>query len=278
MFDTCLVVSDMDGTLLNHHDYQFKAALPMLERLEDLKIPVIFNTSKTFAELKDWVALLNNRHPFIVENGSAIYIPQNYFPHNFQPEILTGLKYESGYQVLLTGIDIQPIKEFLKSQKPDAIDLTQCSLEQAVEITGLSGSDATAAQNRKFSVPLLFHDALQQQEFSDQAIRAGFGILKGGRFLHVLGRCDKGQSMQVLKSLYEDCYKKKYGIIVLGDSPNDIAMLQQADVPVIVKSPSSASFALDHPATIVTQSEAPEGWVEGIETAFERINITLEQE
>jgi len=74
--------------------------------------------------------------------------------------------------------------------------------------------------------------------------------------------------MQILKNLYAGCYQKTYAMIVLGDSQNDVAMLQQADIPVVVKSPSSKSIELDHPATIETQNEAPEGWVEGVISAL----------
>ncbi len=275
MFDRCLVISDMDGTLLNHHDYQVDAALPMLESLNKQGVPVIFNTSKTFAELKDWVLQLNNHHPFIVENGSAIYIPDNYFPESFRPELLSQLDSIDGYQIVLTGIHIQSIKEFINKLNPNAIDLTECSIQKAIEITGLSESEALAAQTRQFSVPLMFKDNDEQNAFSEQARKAGFGILKGGRFLHILGRCDKGRTLQVLKQLYEQCYQKKYAVIALGDSPNDLAMLEQSDVAVIVNSPSSHSFTLNHPSKILTLDEAPRGWVEGVESAFKKINITL---
>jgi len=258
----------MDGTLLNHHDYQVQAALPMLDQLEKAGIPVVFNTSKTFSELKDWVTLLNNKHPFIVENGSAIYVPENYFPQGFLTEQTSSVKNEDGYQVIVTGIEIQLIQDYLKTVKPDAIDFTQCSLQQAMDITGLTEKDAAAAQTRQFSVPLMFNDDTKQQAFAEQARQDGFGILKGGRFLHVLGTCDKGSSMQILKNLYASCYQKTYTMIVLGDSQNDVAMLRQADVPVVVKSPSSKSIELDHPKKIQTQNEAPEGWVEGVTSAL----------
>ena len=273
MFDSCLVISDMDGTLLNHHDYRVEAALPMLKRLESLSIPVIFNTSKTFAELKDWVVLLKNKHPFIVENGSAIYIPEHYFSDKFQSEYLSDVKRESGYLIIVTGIEIQSITQYVNKVTPDAIDLTRCSLQQAIDITGLTEVEAQAAQTRQFSVPLMFKDKIKQQLFTEQAKQDGFGILKGGRFLHILGLCDKGQSMVKLKQLYESFYQKTYGLIVLGDSPNDQAMLAQADNPVIVKSPSSASIQLEHPSLIYTRREAPEGWVEGVESALTKNQI-----
>lgn len=278
MFDSCLVVSDMDGTLLNHHDYSFEAARPLLKQLEKAAIPVIFNTSKTFAELKDWVALLKNRHPFIVENGSAIYIPTGYFSEKFLLDSQPDYSSLEGYQVLLTGIDIQQIRVFIDTFSPAAIDLSSCSLQQAIEITGLTVPEARAAQDRQYSVPLLFDDADQQKAFTHEAKKAGFGILQGGRFLHILGQCDKGHSMQILKKLYEDYYQKKFALVVLGDSPNDLAMLQQADIPVIVQSPSSDLINFSHHSLIKTLTDAPQGWVDGVSAALDKIQIKLVKE
>ncbi len=276
MFEHWLVISDMDGTLLNHHDYQVEAALPKLEQLEQSGIPVIFNTSKTFEELNDWVSLLNNKHPFIIENGSAIYIPENYFAEDILTKQDFNLKTESDYRIIITGTEILPIQNYLKTIKPEAINFTQCSLSQAIDITGLSEQEAKAAQARQFSVPLMFEDKTKQEAFSEKAKQDGFGILKGGRFLHILGLCDKCSSMQVLKDLYERSFKKTYGLIVLGDSQNDIAMLQQADIPVVVNSPSSDSIELDHANKIYTHNEAPEGWVEGVTLALDFNKIKQE--
>ena len=73
-----LVFTDLDGTLLDHHNYNWQAAAPALQRLEDLGCPVILNSSKTVAEMVDLRAALNNPHPFIAENGAVIAIPNGY--------------------------------------------------------------------------------------------------------------------------------------------------------------------------------------------------------
>ena len=52
-----IVVSDLDGTLLDHHDYSFAAILPVLDRMDGAGIPLIINTSKTRAE---WLAMRKN--------------------------------------------------------------------------------------------------------------------------------------------------------------------------------------------------------------------------
>ena len=75
-----LVFTDLDGSLLDHHSYSFDAARSTLERLDELGIPVIPVTSKTRAEIKQIRDALGNKHPFVAENGAAVFIPRSYFP------------------------------------------------------------------------------------------------------------------------------------------------------------------------------------------------------
>ncbi len=274
MFDQLLIVSDMDGTLLNHHDYSYEAVLPVLAELQQKHIPLILNTSKTFAELQSWIERLNIQHPFVVENGSAIFIPQGYF----SDIVLEGLWVDhsfTGYQVIILGESIVTLAAFLLQHKPPAIDFSSCSLDEAIQLTGLDKQQAVAAQNRQFSIPLNFDNAKQEQEFAELAMLSGFGVLKGGRFLHLLGKTDKGVAIQRLKQLYEVAFNAKYGVIALGDSPNDAAMLSQSDIAVVVNSPSSENLNPSSNKLIRTQQQAPEGWDEGVQSALKLIQKEL---
>ena len=78
-----VIYTDLDGSLLDHKTYSFAPAANFLERLENQAIPVIPVTSKTRAEVLSLRKSLNNRHPFVVENGAAICLPKQYFkyPH-----------------------------------------------------------------------------------------------------------------------------------------------------------------------------------------------------
>lgn len=74
-----LIFSDLDGSLLDNDSYSHAAADALLAKLDQDEIPVILTTSKTRAEVEALRVELNNRHPFITENGAAVYIPQGYF-------------------------------------------------------------------------------------------------------------------------------------------------------------------------------------------------------
>lgn len=273
MIERWLVVTDLDGTLLNHHDYSVEAALPRLKQLQQQQIPVILNTSKTLKELRKIVRDLHIPHPFIAENGSVIYLPEHYFMDSNaaaqQPIEIEQLEYRE----IILGIELDTIQDFIRQYKPDAINFIDCPLEQAIEITGLTREDALAARQRHFSVPLMFTDSEQERKFSAQAQAAGFATLKGGRFLHVQGQVDKARALKILKQHYSDHFKAETGVLALGDGANDVAMLEQADIAVVVHSPSSSHIQLVRTDTIYTQQEAPEGWAEGVGRAFELIQL-----
>ena len=82
MVNDVLVFTDLDGTLLDHHNYSFAPALQMLHRLNSINIPVIPNTSKTFAELIDLRQQIGLEGPFIVENGGRYLHPYSLFQNS----------------------------------------------------------------------------------------------------------------------------------------------------------------------------------------------------
>ena len=72
MSNNYIVSTDLDGTLLDHHDYSFAAANQGLQRCTELEVPVVINTSKTYAEVIALQNAIGLDTPIIVENGSAL--------------------------------------------------------------------------------------------------------------------------------------------------------------------------------------------------------------
>ena len=264
-----LIASDLDGTLLDHFSYSHQAADATLEALESNGIPVILNSSKTLNEMLVLRSALNNRHPFIVENGSAIFIPEGYFPN--KPE---RARVEAGYWVLEPGARRGDILSFLKhdaeSHGAPYLNFAAASTEDIVAATGLTRSEAEQANQRAYSEPLLWQgDEPQKQAFIARANAAGFATLQGGRFLHVLGQTDKGQATRLLKKTYQQYTDRECRLIASGDGPNDLDMLKVADVAVIVRSPAHPPPDLPHHASlIVTRETGPRGWAEAIRQIF----------
>lgn len=269
-----LVITDLDGSLLNHNNYAMDAAIPAISLLKQKNIPIIFNTSKTFAESIALQKTLKIDTPLIVENGSAIYLPRSQFAEPQCIDAANELSRQKDYWCIQLGKPQAEIRQILDSLSLPADSyqlLSECSVQQVMQLTGLAEADALQAMHRDYSEPLLWLADESQRDAFEQLLEArGLNTLQGGRFMHVLGNCDKGAASQKLKCLYTTC-NTTVKTIVLGDSPNDAAMLSMADISVMINSPSNKALQSLLVPHIRTRLAAPDGWAEAIEKALLKI-------
>lgn len=259
-----IITTDMDGTLLNHDDYRWQAAAPCIAKLGELSVPIILNTSKTYAEVRAWVNALNISHPFIVENGSAIFCPIDYFADDMYQSLGLTTSQDDGYVIIELGCDVDQLLAFKSRHAPHLESLLECSLSRAIAMTGLSETEARAAQQRRYTLPLFTPDQPISQSLMSSATEEGLQIVQGGRFAHLMSACDKWQAIELFRRLYQRQTSNSYNILALGDSSNDRAMLESADQAVIIKNHNNNWLTLTNKTAIKTNQQAPEGWVEGI--------------
>ena len=262
-----VIFTDMDGSLLDHYDYNHKAADALLKQLNDNNIPVIPNTSKTFAELSVIRESLNNQHPFITENGAAVFIPVDYF-------------IEQPYDT--RRINSFWVKEFvsprehwqsLLAELPEKFNycyssFAQSSIDDIVAMTGLDRDSAIRSTQRDYGEPIAWIGSENdKQEFISLLEYRDVKILQGGRFMHISGHCDKGKALEWLLEQYQRNSKKIVTSIGIGDSQNDIKMLEKADIALLIRSPVHELPTLAWKKNIyISNSTGPEGWNEGVNT------------
>lgn len=261
-----IILTDLDGTLLDHYSYSFAPAKGVLDYLASQHVPVIANTSKTFAELIHIRKELSNQSPFVVENGAAIYLPQREFP-----ECPEGCSDEGPYWRYQFSRPREYWLDLIHQLKPRYHSLFTpfhaMSDEQLAQITGLSEEAAHRAAQRQFGEPLLWHGNREDKEDFIQAIEElGGHVLQGGRFMHIGDKADKGQAMQWLKERYQQTHpEQSIETIALGDSHNDIDMLELADYAVQVTSPVHPLPELKRTQNLITtKAHGPEGWAQAL--------------
>lgn len=258
-----VIFSDLDGTLLDHETFSFERARDALIALERADVPLVFCTSKTRQETEYWRERTGNRHPFIVENGGAIYIPYNYFPFEIRDA-----SFRDGYYLIELGERHDRLRQFLLSFREN-IDSTirgfgDMSLEEIIALSGLSPEMAALARQREYDEPFTGGNQKSHRRLRKEAEKFGLKILGGSRFYHLTGKSDKGTALQRVKRLYTQ-HLGEVQTVALGDSQNDEAMLASADLAYLVqRSDGSYDSRVRLSQLVYAQGIGPAGWSQAI--------------
>ena len=121
------------------------------------------------------------------------------------------------------------------------MDLTEKKISK---ITKLRGIDVKLSKIRKFTNPIFWEDSPdRKKDFRSEikSINANFDILEGGRFIHISDKYDKGLALKKFLKI-KNVMDESYTTISLGDSENDIPMLELTDFACIIKSKTNINF------------------------------------
>lgn len=241
-----VVFTDLDGSLLDQATYSFEAAQDALARLRDHAIPLILSSSKTRLEIEPIRYRLDQFHPFIVENGGALFIPKGYFDFPVEWAQIRGT-----FQVIELGVPCARLRAALREIELGVgcrlRGFGDMSTDEVAERTGLSRAEASLAKQREYDEPFIIEGledpAPLVHEIHREAEARGLRCTQGGRFYHLTGNSDKGRACQLLTDCYRRQFKDDRGSLVtvgIGDSLNDLPMLAVVDRPVLVKRPDGS--------------------------------------
>ena len=266
MLDPVLIFTDLDGTLLDHYTYDTSAASETIDELNCRDIPIIFNTSKTQAEVLEIRSRFKFSHPFVIENGAAVFIPSGYFANKPDDCEAVGEYWVKSF-CHTRGHWLEMLANHAHQFNGEYKGFSQFTITELAKLTGLSEHNSEQALNRQYSEPLHWlGDESTKALFIEYMEELGAFILQGGRFMHVSGYCDKGQAQAWLIEQYKaQGAHKNYTAIALGDSDNDTAMLEQADIAVQIKSPVHGFTQLTRKTNVIqSQGFGPVGWAESL--------------
>jgi len=210
---------------------------------------------------------LDIEDPFIVENGSAIFIPKDYFrlPFYFSRTI-------DDYFVIELGISYEEVREKLKTLNGRCEAQITCfgdlSIEEIAKITGLNLHMAELAKQRAYSETLIIEGNRKQIKSAlDLIAESGLSYTFGGKFYEVYQGGDKGKAVKILIELF----KLNFGNIAtigIGDSPNDIEMLAAVDLPILVQTEGNRWNRLKVKNLKRVKGVGPEGWSQAASELF----------
>ena len=260
-----VIISDLDGTLLDRQTYSYEASLPTLRKLQASRIPLVFCSSKTRSEMEPLWHELNLRDPFIVENGGAIFFLPDYFPFPVE-----NAKVRGKFHILELGERLDVLRPALlegaQNHHVSIRSFGEMTIQEISQLTGLPRKSAQAASDREYDEPFIVKQINYGRLFT--ALRTkGFKITEGDRFFHLTRGSDKGKATRKLLELYRRI-NPVIRSIGLGDSGQDLSMLREVNTPILIRKSDRSwdSTITQNLAGIKkTMKLGPDGWSEAVE-------------
>lgn len=251
-----LVATDLDGCLLDAHDYSWEPARGALDALHAAGARLVLASSKTRAEMEALAGELAALIPvaaLIVENGGAVVRRGDPQP------VVLGLPRERL---------VAALGELARAAGARVRAFHELSAAGLAALTGLTPDAAALALQREYDEPFVLEGggARAVAALSAGAAARGLVLTRGGRFWHLSGACDKGRALGVLLE-HERAEGRPATTLALGDAPNDLALLRAADRAVIVPRPdgcADAELGAELPEAERAPHPGPRGWNEAV--------------
>ncbi len=253
-----LLFTDLDATLLDSESYSWEPARRAIDELRAEGIPWVFVTSKTRAEVEHWRHETGNTHPYIVENGAALIVPDGYFP-----SLLPNSRAAEASEVVEWGTPYLKLVEALhrasEKSRCRVRGFYEMTAEQVSAETKLPLEQARLAKIRQFDEPFVHLDPDRVGRLVQAIHSEGLHCVSGSRFLHITGDNDKGVATSALQRAYEEVYGPVTTVGV-GDSFNDVPLLANVSIPILIRSAHAQELNRLVPKARITDQPGPTGW------------------
>ena len=245
-----VVFTDIDGTLVDINTAEYGKETDKLIRLiKERNIPLILTSAKTRLEQNKIREDLGLSDPFIVENGGAIVIPKGYFPDYALRDIKYPLRETQETKNEARDVNHEIVVELGKPadyiraklsdiRKKYSINfrgVADISVEKLSNLALISRDQAKRMAQRNYGETILQIQSEDIARFIKYVQEDGMKVIHGGRFFDVTVGTDKGIAVGILKKLFKDKFHNNVTFFGIGDSTNDIPMLNLMDIPILVQ-------------------------------------------
>lgn len=247
--------TDIDGTLVDINTAEYGKETDKLIRLiKERNIPLILTSAKTRLEQNKIREDLGLSDPFIVENGGAIVIPKGYFPDYALRDIKYPLR--ETQETKNGAIDVNheivvelgkpadyiraKLSDIRKKYSINFRGVADISVEKLSNLALISRDQAKRMAQRNYGETILQIQSEDIARFIKYVQEDGMKVIHGGRFFDVTVGTDKGIAVGILKKLFKDKFHNNVTFFGIGDSTNDIPMLNLMDIPILVQRQDSS--------------------------------------
>jgi mannosyl-3-phosphoglycerate phosphatase family protein len=249
------VFTDIDGTLVDINTAEYgKETAKLIRLIKERNIPLILTSAKTRLEQNKIREDLGISDPFIVENGGAIVIPKGYFPDYALRDIKYPLREtqetKNGARDVNHEIVVElgkpadyiraKLSDIRKKYSINFRGVADISVEKLSNLALISREQAKRMAQRNYGETILQIQSEDIARFIKYVQEDGMKVIHGGRFFDVTVGTDKGIAVGILKKLFKDKFHNNITFFGIGDSTNDIPMLNLMDIPILVQRQDSS--------------------------------------
>ena len=219
----------------------------MLRDLAAIRIQVIPVTSKTSAEVRPLMVELGLAGLAVAEGGPVII-------SDLGSEVVTGP----------CRADLVAVLHQLQDRGWGVRGMSEMSVEEVMELTGLDDAAARRAMTRSASEPFILTGEPSPHEeagISEAITTLGASVARGGRFRHLLGRgVDKGAGVRAVLAMI--VAGDDLQTAAIGDAWNDLPMLEEVELGFLLGNAVEPEAV--PPAVTRLEATGPQGFVDAV--------------
>jgi mannosyl-3-phosphoglycerate phosphatase len=201
-----VVFADIDDVPLGI-DEGHRRLPALLATLAAERIMLVFCSSRTRAEIEGFRQSVGVFHPFVCEDGAAVFVPSRYFGSEMYNARAVG-----GYQAIEFGLPydavVATVRRHAQQLRVDVRGFADMSIEEVARECGLSLLAARLAKLREYSEPFRLPQAHPAAEA--RLVRAlassGINCLRRGAFLNAVSVDGPAAAVSVLTTLYRSAF------------------------------------------------------------------------
>ena len=175
----------------------------LLATLEKERIVLVFCSFRTRAGMEGFRQSIGVFHPFIVENGGAVFVPRRYFGSDLEQA-----RAAAGYQAIEFGLGyemvVDRVRRTAEQYRLAVRGFADMSIDQVARECGLSLLEARLAKLREYAEPfrVLRADPAAERRLLGALESSGIWCTRHGAFLHGASVLGPGAAVAALTALY----------------------------------------------------------------------------
>jgi predicted mannosyl-3-phosphoglycerate phosphatase (HAD superfamily) len=242
-----------------------------LAGLEEANLPCVWLSSRNRHELDSAIRKLGHAAPFIAEEGSGVYLPEDYFhlkpAHTIRFARFTVIPVATPQPAAAEALD-----QLAQDTGTEAVALRTLSPHELSQSVGLPQREAELLRQRDFDELFFFAGASDRQirKFQAEAARQNLGLRPRGNLWSLVVGASLAICIRQLTALYERAIRAHPFAIAIATSEEAPELFPCCNRAILLADRSSTSSGTDfspHTSLLSLPLFAPDTW----ETALESV-------